>query len=98
MKTLSEIINIFQGKRELLREKYNVKEIGVFGSFVRGEQKELSDVDILVDFEKPVSLLQIVSIENYLSDLIGIKVEVVPKRGIRSELRESILREAVKSL
>ncbi|MEJ5227357.1 nucleotidyltransferase family protein [Thermodesulfovibrio sp.] len=95
MKTLSEIAEILQEKKELLREKYKVKEIGVFGSYVRGEQKESSDVDILVDFEKPVSLLKIVSLENYLSDLIGIKVEVVPKRDIRSELRESILREAV---
>lgn len=55
----------------------------------------MSDVDILVEFEKPVSLLQIVSLENYLSDILRIKVDIVPKKSIRVELREAILKEEI---
>ncbi|MCS7164256.1 MAG: nucleotidyltransferase family protein [Thermodesulfovibrio sp.] len=95
MKTLTEIIDILRKNKQILREKYNVREISLFGSYVRGEQKDTSDIDILVEFEKPVSLLQIASLENYLSDLTEIKVDVVPKKSIRSELREEILREEI---
>jgi len=95
MKTLDEIKKILTKHKAGLREKYKVKEIGIFGSFVKGRQKESSDIDILVEFENPVSLLHIVSLENYLSDIIGIKVDVVPKKNIRKELKDSILKEAV---
>lgn len=95
MKTLAEIKEILIRHREDLKERYEVKEIGIFGSYVKGEQKETSDVDILVEFEKPVSLLQIVSLENHLSDILKIKVDVVPKKNIRKELKEFILKETV---
>ena len=95
MKTLDEINDILTKHKEWIKEKYKVKEIGIFGSYIRGEQKETSDVDILVEFEKPVSLLQIVSFENHLSDVLGIKVDVVPKKNIRKELKEIILKEAM---
>lgn len=95
MKTLKEIREILARHKEELEEKYRTTEIGIFGSYVRGEHKEKSDVDILVEFEKPVSLLQIVSLENYLSTVIGIKVDLVPKKNIRKELKEFILKEAI---
>jgi predicted nucleotidyltransferase len=95
MKTLDEVKEILTQHKEELKEKYKVKEIGIFGSYVRGEQKKTSDVDILVEFVEPVSLLQIVSLENYLSDVLEIKVDVVPKKNIRKELKEFILKEAV---
>ena len=95
MKTLEEIKEILANHKNKLHEKYFVIEIGIFGSYVREEQKETSDVDVLVEFEKPVSLLQIVSLENYLSDILGVKVDVVPKKNIRKELKEYILKETV---
>jgi hypothetical protein len=95
VKTLEEIKVIIAKHEDEIKGKYGLKEIGIFGSYVKGKQEETSDVDILVEFEKPVSLLQIVSLENYLSDIVGIKVDVVPKKNIRAELKESILREAV---
>jgi len=54
MKTLDEIKNILAQHKEELRQKYKVKEIGIFGSYVRGEQKRKSDVDILVEFKEPM--------------------------------------------
>jgi len=95
MKTLEEIKKILAQHREEIRKKYKVKEIGIFGSYVRGEQKKRSDVDIIVEFEEPVSLLKLVSLENFLKEIIGVKVEVIPKRDIRLELKEIILKEAI---
>jgi len=94
MKNLEEIKEIIKNHKKELKEEYKVKSIAIFGSYVRGEQKEESDLDILVEFEEPVSLLHIVSVENYLSDILGIKVNLVLKKNIREELREIIIKEA----
>lgn len=93
--SLGDIRRILKENFELLREKYNIREIGVFGSYVRGEQKKKSDVDILVEFEEPVSLLKLVSLENYLTDFIGVDVDLIPKEDIRPELKERILKEVI---
>lgn len=97
MKTrgLDEIKRILGKLKEELKQQYKVNEIGIFGSYVRYRQKESSDVDILVEFEKPVSLLHIVSLENHLSDILEIKVDIVPKKNIRQELKADILKETV---
>jgi len=95
MKTLKEIKSIINQNRKILEERYKVKSIAIFGSYVRGEQSFKSDIDIIVTFSKPVSLLHIISLENYLSDILGIKADVVPLKNVRAELKEDILREAV---
>lgn len=66
--------------KEEIRERFRVEEIGIFGSYVRVEEKTESDLNILVGFEEPVSLLGIVRLENYLSELLSIKVDLVPKK------------------
>lgn len=78
-----------------LEQQYNVKSIALFGSYVRGQQDEDSDLDLLVEFFSPVSLLHIVSLENYLTDLLDVQVDIVPRKSIRAELRTAILEEAV---
>lgn len=95
MKNLNEIKKIINEHRLILEERFKVKNIGIFGSYVRGEQKEKSDVDIIVEFKEPVSILHIVSLENYLSDILGIKADVIPKRNIRKELENNILKETI---
>jgi hypothetical protein len=94
-KTLEEIKRVLKENQTVLRERFKVKEMGVFGSYVRGEQKKRSDVDILVEFEEIISLLKLASLENFLTDLIGVKVDVVPKEDIRPELKERILEEVI---
>lgn len=79
----------------ILREKYKVKEIGIFGSYVRGEQKKRSDVDILVDYEELPDLLKFIELEMYLQKLLKKKVDLVRKPAIRSELKEKILNEVI---
>ncbi|MEK6672101.1 MAG: nucleotidyltransferase family protein [Nitrospirota bacterium] len=95
MATLNEIKKIINERRQELKEKYKITEIGIFGSYVRGEQKKKSDVDILVVFGEPISLLDLVGVENYISDLIRTKVDLVPKKDVRPELKERILNEVV---
>jgi predicted nucleotidyltransferase len=95
MKTLDEIKQIVAQNKDELRRRYKVREVGVFGSYVRGNQKKGSDIDILVDFDGPVSLLKLVSLENHLADIIGASVDVIPKEDVRPELKQTILREVV---
>jgi len=95
MKSLEEIKRILQQHKEELRAKYKVEEIGVFGSYVRGQQKKRSDIDILVEFEVVPGLLKFIELEDYLSKLLGIKVDLVRKSSIRKELRDTILQEVV---
>ena len=95
MKKFEELRKIITQHKKELRDRFMVEEIAVFGSYVRRQQKEDSDVDILVEFSKPISLFHIVSLENYLSDILGVKVDIVPKKNIRKELKEMILREAI---
>jgi predicted nucleotidyltransferase len=95
MKGIENIKKILAKHRDELKREYKIIEIGIFGSYIRGEQKRKSDIDILVKFDEPVSLLDLVGAENYLSDLLGIKVDLVPKEDVRPELKKRILREVV---
>jgi predicted nucleotidyltransferase len=95
MKTHSEIQAILHAHAEELRKKYGLVNMAVFGSVVRGEAREGSDVDILTGFERPISLLTLVDAEYFLGDLLGVKVDLVPARSVRPELKERILGEAV---
>jgi predicted nucleotidyltransferase len=67
-----------------------VKEIGVFGSFVRGESKKGSDVDILVEFEEPIGLFEFMDLEEYLTNLLGRKVDLVSKKALKPYIGEYI--------
>lgn len=82
MKTLEEIKGIISNHKGNLRQKYKVKEIGIFGSYARGEQKEVSDVDVLVEFEEPVGF-GFIHLADFLEDLLGIKVDLTTKDAIK---------------
>jgi len=98
MKTLNEIKAILEVQKPYLAEKYGVTEIGVFGSYVRGEQGPDSDVDILIELTPPprISLLDLVELEYYLSDLLGVKVETAIKKNLKPRLKPYILQEVVR--
>ena len=81
--------------KPLMIARYKAKEIGLFGSFARGEQHEGSDIDLLVDFEDGADLFDLVGLSDYLEEALQQKVDVVPKRALREELREAVLREVV---
>jgi len=80
-----------------LREKYGIKEIGVFGSYMRGEQKKGSDIDILVEFypDAEMDLITFVELEEHLSDLLGVEVDLVMKSALKPRIGKHILKEVV---
>jgi predicted nucleotidyltransferase len=95
MKTLEEIKQWLVQNKSLLKERYSVRELGVFGSYVRQEQTETSDVDVLVEFSEIPSLLKFVNLENYLSDNLGVKVDLVHKSGLKPRIGDRILAEVI---
>ena len=95
--TLSDIRQILRTYRPHLAEKYGVAEIGIFGSYVRNEQCVDSDVDLLIQLESPprISLIGLVELEHYLSEIIGIKADVALKQNLRKRIGQRILSEVV---
>ena len=75
--------------------RYGAHNVHVFGSVVRGEADEQSDIDLMVDFEPGRSLLDHAGLWLELQDLLGVKVDVVSRRGIKARIRERVLQEAV---
>lgn len=66
---------------------YNPSMIGIFGSYARGENKDGSDLDILVEFNTTINLLEIIGIESHLSEVLGVKVDLVTKRSLHPDIR-----------
>lgn len=95
MGSLKELRRELTQYKKGLNEKYSVKEISIFGSFVKGQQNKLSDVDILVEFQEVPDLLKFLELERYLEELLGLKVDLVRKSSLRVELKDKILKEAV---
>ena len=67
----------------------------MFGSYVKGKQTDNSDIDILVEFEKPITLIQFLKLENYFSQLLGLKVDLVMKKSLKSHIKKQVLKEAI---
>ena len=95
MKKVDELKKILQDNKAALKDDYGVTEIGLFGSYIKGNQKEASDVDILVEFEKAIDLFTFVHLKNHLSDLLGLDVDLVAKKALKPKIGERILSETV---
>jgi len=93
--TLNEIIATLNSLKDVIKKEYRAEIVGVFGSYVRGEQREASDVDVLVRFFEGASLFDLVGLSDFLEERLGIKVDVVPIDTIREEIKEAVLKEAV---
>lgn len=93
MKNFEEIKELLQKHKDEFREEYGLKEIGIFGSYVRGEQNEESDLDILVELEKPVGFVKFIRLENALSQLLSVPVEIVTKKALKPHIGKRILQE-----
>ncbi len=90
IETIKETIE--KHKKEI-SEKYHISEIGIFGSYTRGEQEADSDIDILVSFDKPIGFIKFMRSEFYLSELLGKKVDLVTKDSLKPHIGSVILKE-----
>jgi len=93
MKTFEEIKNKLVKLKPLLKEKYKIKEIGVFGSYVKGKQRKKSDLDILVEFEEVPDLFTYIEIEEFISKKLNMKVDLVVKSALKPYIGRIILKE-----
>ncbi len=78
-----------------LQRNYFIKRIGIFGSHIRGEEGPNSDLDILVEFYKPIDMFKFVELESFLSDQLNAKVDLVSKKALKPFIGKRILREVV---
>ncbi len=95
MKSFEEVISIIRELKNEAEQKYKVEIVGIFGSFARGEQKETSDVDVLVKFCENATLFDFIGLSDFLQEKLGINVDVVPVDAVREELRERINQDMV---
>ncbi|MBA7543826.1 hypothetical protein ES705_36167 [subsurface metagenome] len=95
MKTFKEIKKSLSEQKPILTEKYKVNLLGVFGSYARGDQHQDSDLDVLIDYEDAPSLITLIELEYYLSEILGVKVDLVTTKGIKHQLKDYILKEVV---
>lgn len=93
--SVEHYLTVLRTLKPELAARYKVREIGVFGSFVRGEQNQVSDLDVLVEFEEGADLFDLVGLALFLEQVFQRAVDVVPKRALRAELRSAILSEVI---
>jgi predicted nucleotidyltransferase len=97
MKSLSEIQQVLREQKTYLAEKYGVKIVGVFGSYVRQEQRPDSDLDLLIELDRPakISLIGLVELEDYISRILGVKVDLAIRSNLKKRIGRRILDELV---
>ncbi|MBI5555311.1 MAG: nucleotidyltransferase family protein [Elusimicrobia bacterium] len=97
MRKINKFEKLLKNRKMTLKKEYGVEEIGIFGSYVRGEDKRDSDLDVLVEFNKNacLGLLRFVHLENYLSELLGVKIDLVMKSALKPRIGRQILKEAI---
>ncbi len=96
VKPAEVIAEILRSQMPELSRRYKVASLGIFGSYLRGEADEESDIDLLVDLEdagEPLTLLEFIALENHLSDLLGTKVDLVEKSALKTAIGRRILEE-----
>ncbi len=91
---LENIVAKLQTELPEIKSRYNVITLEVFGSFVRHEENTNSDLDILVSFSKAPSLFKFIELEDYLSKILGVKVDLVMKSSLKPNIGKRILSEA----
>jgi hypothetical protein len=93
MKTRQEIFEILSQHLVPMRNEYGVQRIGVFGSVIRDEQRETSDIDILVEFSQAIGMVKFLQLENSLRDLLGARVDLVTRKALKKHIGQKIMRE-----
>ncbi len=92
---IKNLLKILRSHKKELEEKFGIIKIKVFGSYVRGKETSKSDLDIIVEFKEPPGLIKFIEIEEYLSNLLGVKVDLLTEEGISPYIRKYIKKEVI---
>jgi uncharacterized protein len=90
-----QVIRILAERRSELHENYAVKTLALFGSVARDEARHDSDVDLLVEFSRPVGLFQFIGLQQYLESLLGCPVDLGTVTSLKPYMKESVMQEAI---
>ncbi|MFQ6074740.1 MAG: nucleotidyltransferase family protein [Candidatus Bathyarchaeia archaeon] len=95
MKNLEEIKGKLRELKPILEEKFKVVDIGLFGSYLRADQSGGNDIDVLIEFSEPIGFFEFTELEDFLSERLGAKVDLVMRNSLKPRIKEKILKEAV---
>ncbi|MGE3800971.1 MAG: nucleotidyltransferase family protein [Candidatus Kapaibacterium sp.] len=95
MTSASQILHRLQSLLPTLRQVYGVSRIGLFGSWIREEQRAESDIDILVSFQATPGMFTFLKLEEYLSQQLGVPVDLVMQESLKPQIGQRILEEVV---
>ena len=95
MKTRDDVIAQLRRMEPDLRQRYPIRELGIFGSYAHGRQTNDSDLDVVVDLADGIGLLDLAGLQHELSDALGLKVDLVMKDALKRGIAQRILSEAV---
>ena len=95
MRTLNDIMAQLRALQPDLKRRYPIRGMGVFGSYVRGEQRDDSDLDLLVDLGEGMGLIEYVGLQLELSDALGINVDLVEREALRPRIAPHVLAEVI---
>ena len=93
--TLKDALETLRAHLPEIYRRYQAKSLGIFGSFVRGEEIETSDIDILMEFQSPPTFFRFIEMEDCLSQLLGVRVDLVMKSALKPRIGERVLSEVV---
>lgn len=93
MKNKEEILQILKEIKPILEKDYNITEVGLFGSYLRGEQTQDSDIDILLDHKSGLTFFKLIDLENFLLKTFNIKVDIAFKKYLKKNIGKKILSE-----
>jgi len=95
MKPADKIRKTIAENKKELQKTYRVKNIEIFGSYARNEQKKESDIDLLVEFREDADLLDLTGLGLFLEEKLGENIDIIPKKALRKEIRDNVLKEAI---
>jgi len=95
MMTKDEILSILREELPFLKEEFRVIRIGLFGSYANGEQEPDSDIDLLVELDPPVGFFKFIALQDYLTERLGAKVDLVTPDALKPIMRSDVLEGAV---
>jgi uncharacterized protein len=94
-KNLADIQAILRQEKTFLSEHFRVKKLSIFGSYARGEERESSDLDLLIEYDHAPTLVMLIDLRNYLTNLVQIPVDLVTKPGLKQRIKERVLTEMI---
>jgi predicted nucleotidyltransferase len=92
----NQILTTLAKHRRTMTDRFAVRELYLFGSAARDQATDTSDVDLLVEFSRPVGLLQFISLQRYLEELLDARVDLGTRKSLKPEISAQVLQEAVR--